>query len=69
MYNTGNKVQSVVAIATKITFVGVLHLEIHKKTKTYSTSEDKLLEITNKIFSDLRIVNSNFSNFRHIKKG
>ena len=31
MSNTGNKVQSAVAIATKITFVGVLHLEIHKK--------------------------------------
>ena len=68
MSNTGNKLQSAVAIAAKITFVGVLHLEIHKKTKTYSTSEEKLLEITNKIFSDLKIVNSNFLKCSYIRK-
>ena len=68
MTNKGSKKQRSIAIAAKITYVGILHLEFHKKIKLYYTSESLLIDIVNRIISSLKLTHPSLSDLNPIKR-
>ena len=68
MTNKGSKKQRSIAIAAKITYVGILHLEFHKKIKLYYTSESLLIDIVNRIISSLKLIHPSLSDLNPIKR-